>query len=275
MSRAVSMFSCHCGAHLQFSFFYFCVVLYRILTGAPLWVEVYLGATAAKELGPHSSGPEPHYWMQFILVPKRIIWKEVVDMCENVIKLICTIPYAQSPTVAQLLTIQGPIEQYKAALLKQEPVATMTSQRLFSVLTVALLGVVSRAAPPPFNVSLIEPRVNFDDKCKCGQKAASRIVGGVTTGVNEWPWQAALMYESQHFCGGSLINDRYVLTAAHCTEGMRASDLTIRLAEHRLSTSSETSVVSRSVSRSSSIRTISRVTKLTTSLSLNCHRQSR
>jgi len=56
----------------------------------------------------------------------------------------------------------------------------------------------------------------------CGQApagaGASRIVGGVTTGVNEWPWQAALMYGSQQFCGGSLINDRYVLTAAHCTE---------------------------------------------------------
>ncbi|XP_047485799.1 trypsin alpha-3-like [Penaeus chinensis] len=124
----------------------------------------------------------------------------------------------------------------------------MTSQRLFSVLTVAIMGVVSRAAPPPFNVSQIEPRVNFDDTCKCGQKAASRIVGGATTGVNEWPWQAALMYGSQQFCGGSLINDRYVLTAAHCTEGMRPSEVTIRLAEHRLSTSSETSVVRRSVS---------------------------
>ncbi|ROT77360.1 putative trypsin-1 [Penaeus vannamei] len=128
----------------------------------------------------------------------------------------------------------------------------MASQTLLGVLTVAMMGVVSQAAPPHLNGShpfVIQPRVNFDDTCRCGQKAASRIVGGVTTGVNEWPWQAALMYGSQQFCGGSLINDRYVLTAAHCTESMRASDLTIRLAEHRLSTSSETSVVSRSVSQ--------------------------
>ncbi|ROT77359.1 trypsin-2 [Penaeus vannamei] len=115
----------------------------------------------------------------------------------------------------------------------------MASQTLLAVLTVAMMGAVSQAAPPHLNGSL--PFV--------WQKAASRIVGGVTTGVNEWPWQAALMYSSQQFCGGSLINDRYVLTAAHCTEGMKAADLTIRLAEHRLSTSSETSVVSRSVSQ--------------------------
>ncbi|XP_042870523.1 trypsin alpha-3-like [Penaeus japonicus] len=128
----------------------------------------------------------------------------------------------------------------------------MAFLRLLSVLTVAMMGVVSQAAPPHSNGSLpfvIEPRVNFDDTCRCGQKADPRIVGGVTTGVNEWPWQAALMYGSQQFCGGSLINDRYILTAAHCTESMRASDLTVRLAEHRLSTSGETSVVSRSVSQ--------------------------
>ncbi|XP_063599168.1 trypsin epsilon-like [Penaeus indicus] len=151
-----------------------------------------------------------------------------------------------------VLTVKRPVGIYKIALLEQEAVANMAARRVLSVLTVAMMGVVSQAAPPHFNGSLpfvIEPRVNFDDTCRCGQKAASRIVGGTTTGVNEWPWQAALMYGSQQFCGGSLINDRYVLTAAHCTESMRASDLTIRLAEHRLSTSSETSVVSRSVSQ--------------------------
>lgn len=63
-----------------------------------------------------------------------------------------------------------------------------------------------------------EPRVTFDENCRCGQKGSNRIVGGVETGVNEWPWQAALMYGNSQFCGGSLINDRYVLTAAHCIE---------------------------------------------------------
>lgn len=63
-----------------------------------------------------------------------------------------------------------------------------------------------------------EPKVTFNDNCRCGQKGSNRIVGGVQTGVNEWPWQAALMLRDSQFCGGSLINDRYVLTAAHCTE---------------------------------------------------------
>jgi len=58
-------------------------------------------------------------------------------------------------------------------------------------------------------------------KCVCGKtNRATRIVGGVTTEVNEYPWQVALVGRgsSSVFCGGSLINDRWVLTAAHCTQ---------------------------------------------------------
>nr|AOW41608.1 trypsin [Euphausia superba] len=58
-------------------------------------------------------------------------------------------------------------------------------------------------------------------RCVCGQaNRATRIVGGQTTEVNEYPWQVALVSRgsTQVFCGGSLINDRWVLTAAHCTQ---------------------------------------------------------
>jgi len=58
-------------------------------------------------------------------------------------------------------------------------------------------------------------------RCVCGQaNRATRVVGGETTEVNEYPWQVALVGRgsSQVYCGGSLINDRWVLTAAHCTQ---------------------------------------------------------
>merc|ERR1712179_839490 len=58
-------------------------------------------------------------------------------------------------------------------------------------------------------------------RCVCGKaNRATRIVGGETTMVNEYPWQVALVSRgsSSVFCGGSLINDRWVLTAAHCTQ---------------------------------------------------------
>ncbi|XP_066986862.1 serine proteinase stubble-like isoform X3 [Macrobrachium rosenbergii] len=53
----------------------------------------------------------------------------------------------------------------------------------------------------------------------CGTvNRVSRIVGGVETEVNEYPWQVAVVYAGTNsvFCGGSLLNDRIVVTAAHC-----------------------------------------------------------
>ncbi|NMO13489.1 trypsin-like serine protease [Pyxidicoccus fallax] len=43
------------------------------------------------------------------------------------------------------------------------------------------------------------------------------IVGGTNTTITANPWQVSLQYSSgSHFCGGSVLNENWILTAQHC-----------------------------------------------------------
>ena len=44
----------------------------------------------------------------------------------------------------------------------------------------------------------------------------NRIIGGQDAYRGQFPWQAALLIGGSGFCGGSLISNIWVLTAAQC-----------------------------------------------------------
>ncbi len=79
--------------------------------------------------------------------------------------------------------------------------------------------------------------------------AMPRIVGGYTQAISQTPWQVAIgthgmtTFDGQ-FCGGSILNDKWILTAAHCffeDDGSDTTDdLIVTIGESRLSTALDT-----------------------------------
>ena len=70
-----------------------------------------------------------------------------------------------------------------------------------------------------------------DTPCQCGlsngngvqDAPINRVINGQEALPNEFPWQVALVRAGGHtpICGGSIISDRHVLTAAHCTNDIK------------------------------------------------------
>lgn len=45
---------------------------------------------------------------------------------------------------------------------------------------------------------------------------SGRVVGGLEAHEGQFPHQVSLRLQGSHICGGSIIANKFILTAAHC-----------------------------------------------------------
>ncbi|XP_047035703.1 venom serine protease 34-like isoform X3 [Helicoverpa zea] len=85
-----------------------------------------------------------------------------------------------------------------------------------------------------FRCQLTAQAATTPNTCSCGVRRQLRIVGGNETGVNEYPMMVAIadVRISEIKCGGVIISDRYVLSAAHCINGQSVSNFALVVGEH-------------------------------------------
>jgi len=80
------------------------------------------------------------------------------------------------------------------------------------------------------------PSTNFPKECGKQQYAPlkQRIIGGNIAHANSWPWQI-LFRGANSMCGGALIDERHVLTAAHCvTTPVQEKDYKVIVGAHEI-----------------------------------------
>jgi len=86
-------------------------------------------------------------------------------------------------------------------------------------------------------------RADFQDGSTCGTRSVTfepprngRIVNGVDAPLGAYPWQVAIKLKDgqslRQWCGGSILTDRLILTAAHCIDHLRDNEFVVIVGDH-------------------------------------------
>jgi len=77
---------------------------------------------------------------------------------------------------------------------------------------------------------------NNNNNCGISKVSQSRIVNGDEAKPGSWPWMVSLKMNGRHFCGGTIISPKWVMTASHCISSFRSPrGMTITVGAHDIS----------------------------------------
>ncbi|XP_034836177.1 venom protease-like [Maniola hyperantus] len=97
----------------------------------------------------------------------------------------------------------------------------------------ALAGDLPATAPREENDLSLKIDRAENRGCGLSTRNQGRITGAQQANPREWPWMASITPDGfEQYCGGALITDRHILTAAHCVIRWTAEELFVRLGEY-------------------------------------------
>lgn len=85
-------------------------------------------------------------------------------------------------------------------------------------------------------LGFLRPGMGADGtEAACGVVSQARITGGSSANPGQWPWQVSITFNGIHVCGGSLVSNQWVLSAAHCfPREHHKDDYEVKLGAHQL-----------------------------------------
>lgn len=153
-----------------------------------------------------------------------------------------TTPASGRPTTLKSKPTAGQVSTTKKAVVttkRPKPTKKVTTTPSTELVTAEDVSTVSEGT----TTGIPDLTSATDHQKVCGIRPhvkAGRIVGGKGAVYGEWPWQV-LVREStwlglftKNKCGGVLITNKYVITAAHCQPGFLASLIAV-FGEHDIS----------------------------------------